>query len=414
MKRVVVTGMGAVTPLGNTIEDTWKAACEGRTGIGPITHFDCTDLPAKTAAEVKNFNLKDYTTAKKQHHMDRFTQMGVASALMAIRDAGIVIGKDVENDRIGVSFGTAIGGVSSFEQAVSSFQKGGYKKLSPFATSLIMPNMAACQISIALGTKGANNCSVMACVSSANCIGDAYHTIQRGEADCMVAGGADASLTALSIGSFCSMRAISTNPDPETACRPFDRDRNGIVMGEGAGVVILESYESAIRRNADIYGEIVGYSSVSDAYHVTSPAPGSEGAVRAMKLALAQGGLSAEDVDYINAHGTSTKYNDQFETEAIKTVFQDHAYRIPVSSTKSMTGHMMGASSAVEAMLTLKMMNHTIILPTLGLKNADPQCDLDYVPLQQREGVIDVAISNSLGFGSHNSVLVFQSMRKSS
>ncbi|MFS0781780.1 beta-ketoacyl-ACP synthase II [Bacillus sp. 1P06AnD] len=408
MKRVVITGMGAVTPLGNTMEETWRTACEGKTGIGHITHFDCTDLPAKTAAEVKNFNLKEYTSSKKHHHMDRFTQFGVAAAIMAIEDAGVVIGKDVEAEQIGVSFGTAIGGVESFEKAVHSFDRGGYKKLSPFATSLIMPNMAACQISIALGTKGANNCSVMACVSSANCIGDAFHIIQRGDAECMLAGGGDASLTPLSIGSFCSMRAISTNPDPATACRPFDLDRNGIVMGEGAGVIVMETYESALRRNAHIYGEIVGFSSVSDAYHVTSPAPGSEGAVRAMARALAQAEMTIAEVDYINAHGTSTKYNDQFETEAVKTVFGERAYHIPISSTKSMTGHMMGASSVVETMLTLKMMENSLILPTLGLQNPDPLCDLDYVPHTAKTASIDVALSNSLGFGSHNSALVFK------
>jgi beta-ketoacyl-acyl-carrier-protein synthase II len=408
LRRVVITGMGAVTPLGNTIKETWDAAVRGKSGIGMLTRFDCTHFSAKTAAEVKDFNLSDYIEVNERHRMDRFTQYAVASSIMAIKDAGIIPGKTIEQERIGVSFGTAIGGIESFEDTYRDLQEGGYQNLYPFSTTTVISNMASSQVAISLGAKGVNTCTVLSCASGSNAIGDAFRVIQRGEADVMVAGGSEASLTPLGVGAFCAMGAISTNPDPKSACRPFDKNRDGLVMGEGSGALILESLESAIARDAMVYGEIVGYSTVSDAYHITSPAPGGEGAVRAMEGALLDSGLSKNDIGYINAHGTSTAYNDRFETEAIKTFLQKRAYEVPISSTKSMTGHMMGAAGAVEAIFTLMAIKTGSIPPTINLHTQDSECDLDYVPNHPRKASIKAAISNALGFGGHNTALIFQ------
>lgn len=408
MKRVVVTGMGAITPLGNSVNETWEAAIKGISGIGKLTRFDCTDFSAKTAAEVKNFNLSDYMYVNERHRMDRFTQYAVASSIMALRDSGILIGETYPQERIGVSFGTAIGGIESFEETYKDLQAGGYQNLYPFSTTTVISNMASSQVSIALGAKGVNSCTVLSCASGSNAIGDAFRVIQRGEADVMIAGGSEASLTPLGIGAFCAMGAISTNPDPKSGCRPFDQNRDGLVMGEGAGALVLESLESALNRNATIYGEIAGYASVSDAYHITSPAPGGEGAVRAMEGALHDSGLSKDDISYINAHGTSTTYNDKFETQAIKTFLKERAYQVPISSTKSMTGHMMGAAGAIEAIFTLLTINTGIIPPTINLNTPDPECDLDFVPNVARKTSVRVALSNALGFGGHNTALIFK------
>lgn len=408
MKRVVVTGMGAITPLGNSVNETWEAAIKGISGIGKLTRFDCTDFSAKTAAEVKNFNLSDYMYVNERHRMDRFTQYAVASSIMALRDSGILIGETYPQERIGVSFGTAIGGIESFEETYKDLQAGGYQNLYPFSTTTVISNMASSQVSIALGAKGVNSCTVLSCASGSNAIGDAFRVIQRGEADVMIAGGSEASLTPLGIGAFCAMGAISTNPDPKSGCRPFDQNRDGLVMGEGAGALVLESLESALNRNATIYGEIAGYASVSDAYHITSPAPGGEGAVRAMEGALHDSGLSKDDISYINAHGTSTTYNDKFETQAIKTFLKERAYQVPISSTKSMTGHMMGAAGAIEAIFTLLTINKGIIPPTINLNTPDPECDLDFVPNVARRTSVRAALSNSLGFGGHNTALIFK------
>ncbi|MBM7692158.1 beta-ketoacyl-acyl-carrier-protein synthase II [Peribacillus deserti] len=408
MRRVVITGMGAVTPLGNSVEETWDSVVKGHSGIGKLTRFDCTKFSAKTAAQVHNFDLSDYMQINKRHRMDRFAQYAVASSLMAIKDSGIVPGETITRERIGVSFGTAIGGIESFEEMHKNLLEGGYTNLYPFSTTMVISNMAASQVSIALGAKGVNTVSVISCASGSNAIGDAFRIIQRGEADAMLAGGSEASLTPLGIGAFCAMGAISTNPDPKTACRPFDKHRDGLVMGEGAGALVLEALESAVRRDADIYGEIVGYSSVSDAYHITSPAPGGEGAIRAMEGALSQSGLLKEDIDYINAHGTSTKYNDKFETQAIKTFLQERAFSIPISSTKSMTGHMMGAAGAVEAIFTLMTLKTGVIPPTINLTTPDPECDLNYVPNAAKKARVNAALSNALGFGGHNTALIFK------
>ncbi|CAH0346738.1 beta-ketoacyl-ACP synthase II [Bacillus sp. CECT 9360] len=410
MKRVVITGMGAISPVGNTAEEMWNSVVKGKSGIGLLTRFDSTDFSAKTAAEVKGFHLSDYMEVNERHRMDRFTQYAVASSLMAVRDAGMLIGENITAERIGVSFGTAIGGIESFEESYRSLQEGGYQNLYPFATTTVISNMAASQVSIALGAKGVNMCTVLSCASGSNAIGDAFRVIQRGEADAMVAGGSEASLTPLGIGAFCAMGAISQNPNPESACRPFNKNRDGLVMGEGAGAILLESLDSAIERNAPIYGEIVGYATVADAYHITSPAPGGQGAARAMELALADSGLGKKDIHYINAHGTSTIYNDKSETQAIKTFLQEDAYNTPISSTKSMTGHMMGAAGAVEAILTLMAIKTGVVPPTINLDTPDPECDLDYVPNVAREVHIKAALSNAMGFGGHNTALIFKAV----
>lgn len=411
MKRVVVTGVGVISGMGNNKDTVWDAAVNGISGIGELTRFDSAGYSAKTASEVKDFQLSDYMRVNKRHRMDRFAQYAIASSIMAVEDAGIRIGEHVEAERIGVWFGTAIGGIESFEESFKSLQEGGYKSLYPFATTMVISNMASSQVSIALQAKGVNNCTVLSCASGANAVGDAMRVIQRGEADVMIAGGTEASITPLGVGAFCAMGAISSNPDPKISCRPFHRKRDGLVMGEGAAALILESFESALKRGADIYGEIIGYGTAADAYHITSPASGGEGAVRAMAIALEQSGLEKEEIGYINAHGTSTLYNDKTETEAIKAFFRDYAYQVPVSSTKSMTGHMMGAAGAIEAMFTLMTIKTGIIPPTLNLDEPDPDCDLDYVPGKARRQRIRAAMSNSLGFGGHNTVLVFQSVQ---
>jgi len=410
MKRVVVTGLGAITPLGNHLDDIWKSAINGISGIGKLSRFDTTNFSAKTAAEVKDFHLSNYTKVNERHRMDRFTQYAIASSIMAIKNADLTIGKDVSPERIGVCFGTAIGGIESFEESYRNLINGGYQNLYPFSTTMVICNMASSQVAIALGAKGYNNCIVLSCASSSNAIGDGYRAIQRGDAEMMIVGGAEASLTPLGIGAFCAMGAISTNPNPESACRPFDANRDGLVMGEGAGALLLETLDSAIKRNADIYGEIIGYATNSDAYHITSPAPEGGGSIKVMEMALKDANLSKKEIDYINAHGTSTKNNDKTETAAIKKLFGEYAYHIPISSTKSMTGHMMGAAGAVEAILSLLTIRNGIIPPTIHLENQDPECDLDYVPNVARRKNVKTALSNALGFGGHNSALIFRAV----
>ncbi|WP_243298517.1 beta-ketoacyl-ACP synthase II [Bacillus litorisediminis] len=411
MTRVVITGLGTISPIGNSLAETWESAINGKSGIGPLTRFDCEHFSAKTAAEVKNFQLSDYMKVNERHRMDRFASYAIASSIMALEDARIQIGKDVEAERIGVWFGTAIGGIESFEESHRNLLEGGYTNLYPFATTTVISNMASSQVSIAVGARGINNCTVLSCASGANAIGESFRAIQRGEADIMIAGGSEASITPLGIGAFCAMEAISTNPDPKKACRPFDRDRDGLVMGEGAGAIILESYESAVRRHAHVYGEIISYATVGDAYHITSPAPGGEGGVRAMQLAVQYAQLEKEEIDYINAHGTSTVYNDKSETAAIKTFFKEMAYQIPISSTKSMTGHMMGAAGAIEAIFSLMAINTGTIPPTINLEHPDPECDLDYVPNHARKKRVHTVLSNAFGFGGHNTTLIFRSVK---
>ncbi|WP_420908684.1 beta-ketoacyl-ACP synthase II [Brevibacillus humidisoli] len=408
--RVVITGLGCVTPLGNNVRDTWEAAAAGRSGIGRITKIDTEDLPAKVAGEVKRFDIHDYVHIEKGRRMDRFAQYAVAAAVMAVEDAGLIIGQHVEAEQVGVWVGTGIGGLESFEEQFLNLLQGGYQNLHRFAVPLIICNMASSQVSIYLGAKGVNSCTVLSCATGANAIGDAYRVIQRGEAEVMIAGGSEASITRMGIATFCAMGAISANPDPEKACRPFDKHRDGLVMGEGAGILVLESLRSALQRDAKIYGEIVGYGTVGDAYHITTPAPDGEGGVRAMRKALDDAGLSPTDIDYVNAHGTSTIYNDLYETAALKALFGERAYHVPTSSTKSMTGHLMGAAGAVESIFSILTMHTGTILPTINYETPDEQCDLDYVPNEARWGAVDTVMNNALGFGGHNTALIFRKL----
>lgn len=406
-KRVVVTGVGAVTPLGNNIESTWTNILAGKTGIGPLTRLNADDYPAKVAAELKDFNIEDYVERKEARKMDRFTHYAIAASTMAVKDSKLDITDD-NSHRVGVWIGSGIGGMETFEQQYETFQKRGYRRVSPFFVPMIIPDMAAGQVSIMLGAKGFNSCTVTACATGTNSIGDAFKVIQRGDADVMVSGGAEAPITKMSVAGFCANTALSTNPDPEKASRPFDANRDGFVMGEGAGVVVLEELEHALKRGAPIYAEIVGYGCTGDAHHITAPAPAGEGGARAMKMALQDGGVLPEQMDYINAHGTSTPYNDKFETMAVKEVFGEHAYKVAMSSTKSMTGHLLGAAGGVEAIFTVLSMKDSILPPTINLESPDPDCDLDYVANEARKQEVNVAMSNSLGFGGHNATIVFK------
>ena len=406
-RRVVVTGVGAVTPLGNDVETTWKGIIEGKSGIGPLTRVNADEYPAKVAAELKDFNPEVFMDRKEARKMDRFTQYAVASALMAVKDADLTINEE-NSERVGVWIGSGIGGMETFEQQYETFQKRGYKRVSPFFVPMLIPDMATGQVSITLGARGFNSCTVTACATGTNSIGDAFKVIQRGDADVMVTGGAEAPITKMSVAGFCANTALSTNPDPQTASRPFDKNRDGFVMGEGAGIIILEELEYALARGAKIYAEIVGYGATGDAYHITAPAPGGEGGARAMKMAINDGGLQPQDIDYINAHGTSTEYNDKFETLAVKEVFGEHAYNLALSSTKSMTGHLLGAAGGVEAIFTVLAMRDSILPPTINYETPDPECDLDYVVNKARSQEIKAAMSNSLGFGGHNATIVFK------
>ncbi|MBQ6448611.1 MAG: beta-ketoacyl-ACP synthase II [Bacillus sp. (in: Bacteria)] len=406
-KRVVVTGIGAVTPLGNDAITTWENIVAGVSGIGPLTRINADEYPAKVAAEVKEFNPEDFMDKKDARKMDRFTQYALAASLMAVKDADLQI-TDENAPRVGVWIGSGIGGMETFENQYENFQKRGYKRVSPFFVPMLIPDMASGQVSITLGARGVNSCTVTACATGTNSIGDAFKVIQRGDADAMITGGAEAPITKMSVAGFCANTALSFNPDPKTASRPFDANRDGFVIGEGAGIVVLEELEHALARGAKIYAEIVGYGSTGDAYHITSPAPGGEGGARAMKMAINDAGLAPEDVSYINAHGTSTAYNDKFETMAVKEVFGDYAYKVPMSSTKSMTGHLLGAAGGIEAIFSVLAIRDSILPPTINFETADPDCDLDYVINTHRKQEVNVAMSNSLGFGGHNATIVFK------
>jgi 3-oxoacyl-[acyl-carrier-protein] synthase II len=406
-RRVVVTGIGAVTPLGNDAETTWKNIMEGVSGIGPVTRLNADDFPAKVAAEVKEFNVENFIDKKDARKMDRFTHYAVAASLMAVKDSGLEI-TDENAPRVGVWIGSGIGGMETFEQQHETFMNRGYRRVSPFFVPMMIPDMATGQVSITLGARGFNSCTVTACATGTNSIGDAFKVIQRGDADVMVSGGAEAPITKMSFAGFCANTALSTNQDPQKASRPFDKNRDGFVMGEGAGIVVLEELEHALARGAKIYAEIVGYGATGDAYHITAPAPEGEGGARAMKMALDDAGLAPEEVGYINAHGTSTEYNDKFETMAIKNVFGEHAYKLAVSSTKSMTGHLLGAAGGIEAIFTVLALKEGVLPPTINLETPDPECDLDYVPNEARRQKVNAAISNSLGFGGHNATIAFR------
>ncbi|ADP31616.1 beta-ketoacyl-ACP synthase II [Bacillus atrophaeus] len=406
-KRVVVTGLGTLSPLGNDVETSWKNAINGVSGIGPITRVDSEEYPAKVAAELKDFNVEDYMDRKEARKMDRFTQYAVVAAKMAVQDAGLEITDDIA-PRVGVWVGSGIGGLETLESQFEIFLTKGPRRVSPFFVPMMIPDMATGQISIALGAKGVNSCTVTACATGTNSIGDAFKVIQRGDADAMITGGTEAPLTRMSFAGFSANKALSTNPDPKTASRPFDKNRDGFVMGEGAGIVVLEELEHALARGARIYGEIVGYGSTGDAYHITAPAQDGEGGARAMQEAIKDAGLAPEEIDYINAHGTSTYYNDKYETMAIKTVFGEHANKLAISSTKSMTGHLLGAAGGVEAIFSVLAIKDGIIPPTINIETPDEECDLDYVPDTARKQDLNVVLSNSLGFGGHNATLIFK------
>lgn len=383
-RRVVVTGIGAVTPIGLDAKTSWENALKGVSGIGELTRVDKDIFPVKVSAEINDFKPEDFMDRKEARKMDRFTQFALAASLMALEDSGLKINNE-NRERVGVWIGSGIGGMETYEQQFETFLEKGPRRVSPFFVPMMIPDMAAGQVSIAIGAKGPNSCTVTACATGSNSIGDAFKVIQRGDADVMITGGTEAPLTKMAFAGFSAAKALSTNPDPKTASRPFDKNRDGFVMGEGAGILVLEELEHALKRGASIYAEIVGYGSTGDAYHITQPAPGGEGGARAMKMAIQDAGLKPEDIDYINAHGTSTEYNDKFETSAIKEVFGSHAYQLTVSSTKSMTGHLLGAAGGVEAIFTILAVKENIIPPTINYETPDPDCDLDYAVNQAKQ-----------------------------
>ncbi|TDL78530.1 beta-ketoacyl-ACP synthase II [Peribacillus frigoritolerans] len=406
-KRVVVTGLGAVTPVGGTAEESFDRIKKGISGIGPLSHIDSSIYNVKVAAEVKDFKPEEYMDMKEARRMGRFTQLAVAASKMAVRDADLII--DEKNAaRVGVWIGSGIGGLGEFEEQHIKFLDKGVRRVSPFIIPMLIPDLAAGRVSIELGAKGINSCTVTACASGANSIGDAFKVIQRGDADVMITGGTEAAITPMTVAGFSNMTALSDNPDPLTASRPFDKNRNGFVIGEGAGILILEELDHALARGAEIYGEIAGYGATGDAFHITTPAPEGEGGQRSMLMAIEDAKLKPADVDYINAHGTSTHYNDLYETQAIKAVFGSHAYKLPISSTKSMTGHLLGAAGAIEAIFSVMAIRDKVIPPTINYETADPELDLDYVPNEARNQELNVVLSNSLGFGGHNASLIFK------
>jgi 3-oxoacyl-[acyl-carrier-protein] synthase II len=407
-RRVVVTGIGAVTPIGIGKENFFNALKLGKCGIDRITKFDTTDFTAQIAGEVKDFEPTDYIDKKEAKRMDPYTQFAVAASKMAVEDAKIDL-ESINQNRFGVVLGSGIGGIQTLEEQYKKLLDKGPRRVSPFFIPMMITNIAAGQVSIRFGAKGPNSTTVTACASSTNAIGDAFKIIQRGDADMMITGGTEASITPLAVAGFCTMKALSTrNDDPKTASRPFDKDRDGFVMGEGAGMIILEELEHALARGAHIYGEMVGYGMSADAYHITAPAPEGEGGARAMKNAIDDAGIQPEDIDYINAHGTSTPLNDKNESMAIKTVFGEHAYKLSVSSTKSMTGHLLGGAGGVEAIACLLALTEDFIPPTINYTTPDPECDLDYTPNEGRNREVRYALSNSLGFGGHNATIVLK------
>lgn len=408
-RRVVITGMGAITPIGNNLNDFWEGMLQGKNGVGLITKFDTTNFATKFAAEVKNFQPEDYIDKKTIRRLDPFTQYSLVAAEMAIKDAGLNLEK-VNKEMFGVIYGSGIGGMDTLQkQHFIYFEDKNPKRISPFFVPMMISDMAAGQISIRFGLKGPNYATTSACATSSHAIADAFMLIQRGSVDLMLCGGSEAAITELSIAGFNAMHAISTwNDRYLEASRPFDLDRNGFVLGEGAGTLILEELGHAISRGAKIYCEIAGVGLTGDAHHITAPSPGGEGAVRSMKESMRDAGVSPEDVDYINAHGTSTPYNDVTETIAIKTCFGDHAYKLIISSIKSMTGHLLGAAGGIEAIATVMALKNNIVPPTINLTKPDPECDLNYSPLVPTKRTINCAISNTFGFGGHNASLLFK------
>ena len=406
-RRVVITGMGAVSPIGNTAEEMWQSAREGRCGIGPITHFDTTNHKVKLAGEVKDLDFTPYLDKKELRRMDLFSQYAMAAAIQAWRDSGLDYEK-IDPTRFGVDISSGIGGINTIETEYERGREKGFDRVSPFFVPMDISNLAAGNVAIKLGAKGMCTCVVTACAGGSNAIGDAFRMIRDGYQELMLAGGSEAAVTKLAIGGFTSMKALCESDDPTRASIPFDAERSGFVMGEGAGVLMLEEYEHARARGAKIYAEIVGYGATCDAYHITSPAPGGEGGARAMVEAVKDAGIQPEDIDYINAHGTSTSLNDKFETAAVKAAFGDHAYKLAMSSTKSMTGHLLGAAGAIEAIITARALQDGFIPATINYRTPDPECELDIVPNEGRKAELRYAMSNSLGFGGHNASLVLK------
>lgn len=406
-RRVVVTGIGAVTPLGNDVKSLWENIVANKSGIDFITRVNKDDFPVSVAGEIKDFDPKAFMDRKDARKMDLFTQYAVAASKMAVEDANLTI-DDSNAERVGVWIGCGIGGMDTYEEQLRRFIDKGYRRVSPFFVPMLIPDMAAGQVSIQLGAKGINSCSVTACASGANSIGDAFKAVQRGDVDYIITGGTESPITNMAFAGFSAMKALTFNEDPKTASRPFDKNRDGFVMGEGAGILVLETMESALERGVKIYAEIVGYGATGDAFHITAPAEGGEGAARAMKMAIEDANVQPEEVDYINAHGTSTDMNDKYETQAIKHVFGEHAKKLAVSSTKSMTGHLLGAAGGVEGVISVKAIDDGIIPATINYETPDPDCDLDYVPNESRKQDVNVVMSNSFGFGGHNACLVFK------
>ncbi len=410
-RRVVVTGMGAVTPLGFGVDALWDGVVQGRSGVGPVTRFDATGFPCRIAAEVRDFQPDQWLPRKEARRMDRFAQFASVSARMAGEDAGIDW-EQVDLDRVGVIMGTGIGGIATLVEQATILRERGPERVSPFMVPMMIANMASAQVSILIGARGPNVTTVTACASSANAVGDAFRAIRRGEIDIAVTGGAEAPVVPLAAAGFCAMKALSTrNEEPTRACRPFDADRDGFILGEGGGALILESLESAQRRGARIRAEVVGYGMTSDAYDVVRPAPGGVGQVRAMRLAMEEAGLRPQDIHYINAHATSTPVGDREEAVAIRTLFGEAAGSLPVSSTKSMTGHLLGAAGASELILCVRALQEGLLPPTINYETPDPECDLDCVPNRARPAELEVALSNSFGFGGHNVCLVVRRFR---
>ncbi|MBO5363965.1 MAG: beta-ketoacyl-ACP synthase II [Clostridia bacterium] len=408
MRRVVITGVGAVTPVGIGKEEMWKNIKAGICGVGPVTRFDASEYACQIAAEVKDFDVTQFVDKKEAKRMDLFVQYAVAGAKMAVEDAGLIMEQE-DPERVGCVLGSGIGGIETTCEQHARLLEKGPGKVSPFMIPMMISNMAVGQVSIMFGCKGVNLTTVSACASGTDAIGQAFLAIQRNDADVIITGGAEATVTPISLAGFSSMKALSTkNDDPQHACCPFDAERDGFIMGEGSGIMVLEELEHAKARGAHIIAEIIGYGSSNDAYHMTAPAPEGEGGARCMALAVKNAGIKPEDVDYINAHGTSTPYNDKYETAAIKTVFGDHAYKLAVSSTKSMTGHMLGAAGGIEGIITALALEEGYLPATINYRNPDPECDLDYVPNQGREAELTYALSNSLGFGGHNASIVLK------
>jgi 3-oxoacyl-[acyl-carrier-protein] synthase II len=403
-----VTGVGLVSPLGIGTKSNWEALSAGRSGIGPITRFDASQFSARIAGEVKQFDPLQFVEKKDVKKMDVFIQLAIAAAQFAVDDAGLKVSPDIAT-RVGVFIASGIGGFSTIEREHKALLEGGPRRISPFFIPAAIINLAAGQVSIRFGAKGPNSATCTACSASAHAIGDALEIIRRGRADVMIAGGSESAITPMGVGGFAAMRALSTrNDEPETASRPFDLERDGFIMGEGSGVIILEELEFARRRGAPIYAELVGYGMSADAFHITAPSEDGDGGVRVMTSALDDAGIKPEDVDYINAHGTSTPYNDKLETLAIRRLFGEHAAKLAISSTKSMTGHLLGAAGGLEAGITVLAIKHQLIPPTINYRTPDPECDLDYVPNTARPMAINYALSNSFGFGGTNGALLFK------